>query len=94
MTFFVLNSYILSKVAKPPINTTTIIYKIIPIKPVQNAHLVHFPACSEALFAPCISPALNFELTLAALTIPAIPNGKQQKRVTKIDSTSQVLGCN
>ena len=61
--------------------------------PTQNAHLVHFPACTEALSAPSKSPELNLELTFAALTIPAMPNGKQQKSVTKIDSTSHVLGC-
>jgi hypothetical protein len=36
--------------------------------------------------------AAHFEFTCEAKTIPAIPKGRQQNIVTRIDSTSQFLG--
>jgi hypothetical protein len=46
----------------------------------------------EAACAPAKSPVAHLEFTWEAKTIPAIPKGKQQNMVTRIDSTSQFLG--
>lgn len=60
--------------------------------PTKNPILVHLPASLEALSAPAISPVLKRDSTLAALTMPTMPKGKQQNNVTRIDSTSHVFG--
>ena len=58
----------------------------------NRPYIVHFLASAAALLAPAMSPARNSPSTLEALIIPAIPSGKQQNKVTKIDSTNQFLG--
>ena len=67
-------------------------YNILPAIPANTPYIVHFLALSAAFLAPAMSPAKNKLSTLEALTIPAIPSGKQQNKVTKIDSINQFLG--
>lgn len=61
-------------------------------KPIKKPTLVQVPASFEAFKAPAMSPASYLLFTCDEKTIPTIPKGKQQKIVTKIDSTSQFLG--
>src|SRR3546814_2846297 len=60
--------------------------------PTKKPILVHFPACWELSKASLYCPASYLPFTLAAYTIPTIPNGRQQKSVTRIDSTGQFFG--
>ena len=58
----------------------------------MNPHLVQFPADLLASSAAATLPAAKSELTFAAFTIPTMPNGRQQKIVTKMDSAIHVFG--
>lgn len=59
---------------------------------VKTPHSVHFLACLERYNACSYSP-LEYKVSIfVALIIPTMPNGKQQKQVTNIDSTNHVLG--
>lgn len=58
----------------------------------KNPHSVHFLACLEQSKACSYAPLEYSESIFVALIIPIMPNGKQQRQVTKIDSASQVLG--
>ena len=61
-------------------------------RPTKNPILVHLPASLERRAASSKFPAATAAFTLLALMIPTTPNGRQQKMVTRIDSTSQFFG--
>ena len=63
-----------------------------PRMPTITDHLIHLPASAAAWLAPATSPLLHLLLTSADLMIATMPNGRQQKRVTRIDHTSLLSG--
>src|SRR5688572_28212598 len=60
--------------------------------PVKNAILTHLAASRLAVRAASLWPEIHNDSTLVALIIATIPNGRQHKKVTRMDSTSQFLG--
>ncbi len=60
--------------------------------PIQKPITTHFLASAAASAAPSTSPAKNLDSTLEALMMPTMPKGRQQKMVTRMDSTNQFLG--
>ena len=59
--------------------------------PMVSATTVHFFAFLDARLDSSYRVWSCSEFTFIAFTMPAIPNGKQQKIVARIDSTNHVL---
>ena len=60
--------------------------------PTKKPILVHFFALLLACTASSYLPSVKRVLTFDAFIMPAIPKGRQQNRVTRIDSAIHVFG--
>ena len=57
------------------------------IIPQMTEAVIHFWAFWDAACAPAMSPIASLPLTLDALTIATMPNGRQQKSVARMAPT-------